>query len=69
VPRLALAILSVAASSVTAERLAHAWPEALEQLRVAKYFLPPEEHERVDELAETADKGYQARFGPLLVTE
>ena len=38
------------------------WPEALEQLRVAKFFLPPEEHERVDKLVQAADKGYQARF-------
>jgi hypothetical protein len=40
------------------------WPEALEQLRVARFFLPVEEHERVDRLAETADKAYQARFEP-----
>jgi hypothetical protein len=38
------------------------WPEALEQLRVAEFFLPPEEHERVAELVETAAKAYQARF-------
>jgi hypothetical protein len=41
-----------------------AWPEALEQLRVARFFLPIEEHERVDELVETADQGYQTRFWP-----
>ena len=40
------------------------WPEALEQLRVAKFFLPAEEHEVVDKLVETADRGYQARFLP-----
>lgn len=40
------------------------WAEALEELRVAKFFLPPEEHERLDELVEIADKGYQARFLP-----
>ena len=40
------------------------WPEALEQLRVAKFFLPVEEHEPVDKLLETADKAYQARFLP-----
>ena len=40
------------------------WPDALEQLRVAKFFLPPEEHEGVDSLVETADKAYQARFLP-----
>jgi hypothetical protein len=40
------------------------WPEALEQLRVARFFLPPEEHERADKLAETADEAYQARFLP-----
>jgi hypothetical protein len=40
------------------------WPEALEELRVAKFYLPPEEHERVDRLVETADKAYQARFLP-----
>jgi hypothetical protein len=45
------------------------WPEALEQLRVAGFFLPPEEHERVDRLVQTADKGYQARFFRPAVTE
>jgi len=45
------------------------WPEALEQLRVAGFFLPSEEHERVDRLVQTADKGYQARFQPPTVTE
>jgi hypothetical protein len=40
------------------------WPEALEELRVARFYLPPEEHERVDRLVETADKAYQARFLP-----
>jgi hypothetical protein len=38
------------------------WPEALEQLRVAKFFLPLDEQERVDRLIETADQRYQARF-------
>jgi len=38
------------------------WPEALEQLRVAKFFLPLDEHERVDRLIETADARYQARL-------
>ena len=41
-----------------------AWPEALEQLRVADYLVPAEEHELVVKLAETADKAYQARFLP-----
>jgi hypothetical protein len=40
------------------------WPEALEQLRVAEFFLPAEEHERVHRLVETADERYQARFFP-----
>lgn len=40
------------------------WPEALEQLRAAKVFLPPEEHPRIDELATKADERYQARFWP-----
>jgi hypothetical protein len=40
------------------------WPEALEELRVAKLLLPPEEQQRVDELAATADEAYQARFVP-----
>jgi hypothetical protein len=40
------------------------WPEALEQLSVARYLLPAEEHERVDRLVATADKAYQARFLP-----
>jgi hypothetical protein len=46
-----------------------AWLQALEQLRVAKFFLPPEEHERVDNLVETADKAYQARFYPPVAIE
>jgi hypothetical protein len=40
------------------------WSEALEQLRVAKFFLPVDEHEPVDRLIETADARYQARFFP-----
>jgi hypothetical protein len=40
------------------------WAQALEQLRVAKAFLPLEEHERVDRLFQTADERYQARFFP-----
>ena len=40
------------------------WGEALEELRVAKLLLPPEEHERVDGLAERADVAWQARFQP-----
>jgi hypothetical protein len=40
------------------------WPEALEQLRVARFFLPAEEHERIDRLEATADEAYQARFEP-----
>jgi len=40
------------------------WPEALEQLRVAKFYLPIEEHEPVDRLIETADRRYQAAFFP-----
>jgi hypothetical protein len=40
------------------------WQEALEQLRVARFYLPPEEHEGVDELVETADEAYQASFFP-----
>ncbi len=39
-----------------------AWPEALDQLRVAKFFTPAEDQPRIDRLFETADKGYQARF-------
>jgi hypothetical protein len=46
-----------------------AWLEALEELRVARVLLPPEEHEHVDKLFETADKAYQARFLPPGVTE
>jgi hypothetical protein len=38
------------------------WPEALEQLRVAKFYLPLDEHERIDRLIETADARYQARL-------
>jgi hypothetical protein len=45
------------------------WAEALEQLRVAGFFLPPEEHERVDRLVQTADEGYQARFFPAVAIE
>ncbi|HSC13615.1 MAG TPA: hypothetical protein VLI71_00785 [Gammaproteobacteria bacterium] len=45
------------------------WPEALEQLRVAKFFLPLDEHERVDRLIETADARYQARLQFLTATE
>jgi hypothetical protein len=45
------------------------WPEALDQLRVAKFFLPPDEHERVDRLIETADARYQARFFPVVGAE
>jgi hypothetical protein len=41
---------------------------ALEQLRVARFFLPVEEHERVDKLVETADNGYEASFLPPDVT-
>jgi hypothetical protein len=33
-------------------------------LRVAKFFLPAEEHERVDSLVAKADKAYQASFFP-----
>jgi hypothetical protein len=42
------------------------WPEALEQLRVAKFYLPIEEHEPVDKLIETADRRYRAGFFPLV---
>jgi hypothetical protein len=45
------------------------WPEALDQLRVAKFFLPLDEHEPVDKLIETADKRYQARFFPAAYVE
>lgn len=45
------------------------WPEALEQLRIAKFYLPVEEHEPVDRLIETADKRYQATFFPPVETE
>jgi hypothetical protein len=45
------------------------WPEALDQLRIAKFFLPVEEHERVDRLIETADARYQARFFPAVDTQ
>ena len=45
------------------------WPEALEQLRVAKFYLPPEEHEPVDKLVATADTAYQAGFFPPEVAE
>jgi hypothetical protein len=40
------------------------WYDALEQLRVAKFFLPIDEHERIDRLAATADRHYQASFFP-----
>jgi hypothetical protein len=40
------------------------YPEALEQLRIADYLVPPEEHDKVDELVATADKAYQASFLP-----
>lgn len=40
------------------------WPEALEHLRVARFFLPVEEHEQIDRLAQTADRAYLARFEP-----
>jgi hypothetical protein len=39
-----------------------AWPEALEQLRVAKFYLPLDEQERADRLIETAEARYQARL-------
>ena len=45
------------------------WPEALEQLRVARFLAQPEEYERVDRLIETADKRYQAQFFPRDATE
>ena len=45
------------------------WPEALEQLRVARFLAQPEEVERVDKLIETADQRYQARFFPPDATE
>ena len=45
------------------------WPEALEQLRVARFYLPPEEHEPVDKLVATADTAYQAGFFPPEVAE
>jgi len=45
------------------------WPEALEQLRVAKFFLPVDEHEPVDRLIETADARYQARFFPAVAEQ
>jgi hypothetical protein len=45
------------------------WPEALEQLRVAKFYLPLDEHERLDRLIETADARYQARLQFLTATE
>lgn len=45
------------------------YPEALEQLRIADYLVPPEQHDKVDELAATADKAYQARFLPPAPTE
>ena len=38
------------------------WLEALEQLRTADYLRPPEEHEPVVKLLETAEKAYAARF-------
>jgi hypothetical protein len=45
------------------------WPEALEQLRVAKFFLPVDEHEPIDRLIETADLRYQAAFFSRAETE
>ena len=45
------------------------WAEALEQLRVAKFYLPIDEHEPIDRLIETADRRYQARFFPPAETE
>jgi hypothetical protein len=45
------------------------WSEALEHLRVARFFLPLDEHERVDRLIDTADQRYQARFFPAVDTE
>ncbi|HEY3517460.1 MAG TPA: hypothetical protein VGL98_10480 [Gammaproteobacteria bacterium] len=45
-----------------------AWPEALEQLRVATLLLPLEEQEAIDKLVEKADEAYQARFFPPDVT-
>ena len=40
------------------------WGDALEQLRVAAFFLPAEEHEHLNRLVETADTAYQAQFWP-----
>ena len=40
------------------------WPEAVEQLRVAQYLVPPEEQERADRLFATADERFQRRFEP-----
>jgi hypothetical protein len=45
------------------------WPEALEQLRVAKFYFPREEHEAADKLVATADEAYQAGFFPPAVSE
>jgi hypothetical protein len=45
------------------------WYEALEQLRVARFFSPPEDYERIDELAEAAELAYQAQFLPPAVRE
>jgi hypothetical protein len=40
------------------------WAEALDQLRVAQYLVPPEEQERWSTLFATADERYQTRFQP-----
>jgi hypothetical protein len=45
------------------------WAEALEELRVAQYLVPPDEQERANRLFEAADKRYQARFSPPGATE
>jgi hypothetical protein len=45
------------------------WPEALEELRVARFFSPAEDYERIDKLVETAELAYQARFLPPAVAE
>lgn len=45
------------------------WQEALDELRVAKLLSPPEEHERVDKLLETANAAFEKRFLPAGVAE
>ncbi|HET7608726.1 MAG TPA: hypothetical protein VFL84_08635 [Gammaproteobacteria bacterium] len=45
------------------------WPEALEQLRVAKFYLPIDEQQSADTLIETADRRYQATFFPSAPSE